>query len=511
MRRLPRRRFFAADVSLFAAVGLVVLVLGLLSSKGGSPPRGTAYLTVLGAQPMPGVRPIPAGFLGVSLEYSTLPAYAGTDPAAPNPVFEQVLRNLAPGQAQLLRIGGDSADWTWWPVSGTPRPPGVTYTLNAGWIAVTRALSSRLHAQLMLGLNLEAGSPDVAAAEASNLLSGIGQRSVQALELGNEPELYPTFPWYHKPDGHGVPGRPRSYDFAAFTRDFSQFADALPPIPLAGPALGGTGWVHYLNQFLDAVPAVRVVTLHRYPLQLCFAHPSSPTYPTIGHLLAPASSTGLADLFAGSVATAHARGLSLRDDELNTVSCGAAPAISKSFASALWVLDTLFEFARVGIDGVNIHTFPGAGYELFTFSYSGGGWRGSVAPEYYGLLMFAQAAHPGSRLLQVSGRIKGPLKVWATRAPDGRIRVIMINKGTSGSWAVALRVPGHTRDATLQRLQAPSARATSGVTLGGRNFRPQTTTGTLEGHQRKFSVQADNGRYVVTLPAASAALLTLPR
>ena len=39
-------------------------------------------------------------------------------------------------------------------------------------------------------------------------------------------------------------------------------------------------------------------------------------------------------------------------------------------------------------------------------------------PEYYGLLMFAQAFPPGARLLPVSAPA-GPVKVWATEAPTG--------------------------------------------------------------------------------------------
>src|SRR5690242_14076957 len=48
----------------------------------------------------------PAGFLGLSVEYSALEAYTGADPTAPDPVFVQLLRNLAPGPGQpvVLRI-----------------------------------------------------------------------------------------------------------------------------------------------------------------------------------------------------------------------------------------------------------------------------------------------------------------------------------------------------------------------------------------------------------------------
>ncbi len=492
-------------------VSIVALALGLVNVgsgqiDSGSAP-GTARITVAApARP----RAIPSGFVGLSLEYSAIDAYAGSDPTAVDPVLAQLIRNLTPGQRPVLRIGGDSADWTWWPVAGIARPPGVSYALSQRWLDVTRALAQALGARLVLGLNLEADSAAVAGAEAQALLGGLPSGSVQAFELGNEPELYGLFPWYHTSAGRGVPGRPSNYGFTAFNRDFAQLAAALPGLALAGPTSGGAGFMRNLGQFLASQPRISLATVHRYPLQLCFTPRSSPTYPTIAHLLSPASSTGLADSFAGAVATAHARGLALRADELNSVSCGADPAVSHTFAAALWSLDTLFEMARVGVDGVNIHTYPGAGYELFSLTRQNGRWLGSVAPEYYGLMMFALAAPPGSRLLEVKGTTGSSLKAWATSAPDGRIRVVAINKDTVHTRVLAVRIPTITGPATLERLQAPRISSATGVTLAGQSFGAQTDTGALPGPARGVAVSAFHGRYLVSVPAASAALLTVP-
>jgi hypothetical protein len=202
----------------------------------------------------------------------------------------------------------------------------------------------------------------------------------------------------------------------------------------------------------------------------------------------------------------------VRTDELNTVSCGADAPVSNTFASALWALDALFQMARVGVDGVNMHTFPGAGYELFSFTRSGGRWRGSVAPEYYGLLMFGRAAPAGSRLLSVSvtGAPAGELKVWATLAPDGRVRVVLINKLLSRSRNVTIRIPGASGAASVSLLQAPSIGATRGVTLGGQSFGRTTDTGKLGGRITADSAHPNGGMYAVSLPAGSAALVTFP-
>jgi hypothetical protein len=435
---------------------------------------------------------IPRSFLGLSLEYRTVETYAGPDPSAPNPLFPRLVRALAPGQVPVLRIGGDSTDRTWWPTPGFAQPPGVNLTLDSHWLDVTRTLTKTLGARLILGLNLEAGSPSLAAAQANAFISGLGARSIRAFELGNEPDLYGRFAWYRTPGGAKVNGRPHDYDVAAFTQDFSNAAADLPAgIPLAGPGFGTLGWNRSLAPFLGAEPRVGLVTLHRYPLQHCFIKPQNPRSPTLANLLSPTASTGLADLFAPYVAIARAHHLPMRIDELNTVACGAVPSVSQTFASALWALDTLFEFARVGVAGVNMHTFAGAGYELFRFTHTSAGWRASVSPEYNGLLMFARATPAGSRLLTV-GPATGPkLKLWATEAPDGIIRVVLINKGLTGLRIVGVRLPDRGAAAVL-RLRAPGIGSVRDSLLSD------------------GSVSATDGRYIVSVPAASAAMLTVP-
>jgi hypothetical protein len=222
--------------------------------------------------------------------------------------------------------------------------------------------------------------------------------------------------------------------------------------------------------------------LDRYPLQLCFTPRRSPRYPTLAHLLEPASSIGLADSFARYAAMSRATGRSLRIDELNSVSCGADPAVSNTFGSALWVLNTLFEMVRVGIHGVNVHTFPGAGYELFRISRARARWQAVVAPEYYGLLMFARAAPPGSRPLAVANAASGAVRTWATQARDGTIRVLLVNSGT--------------RPRNLS------------VAVSG--SRSRAFTGQFAGPPRESAIVAVRGRFVVALPRASAALLLSP-
>jgi hypothetical protein len=462
--------------------------------------------TVITVEPKVTGNRIANGFLGLSFEYWAAANYAGRKPGALDPVMVQLIRNLMPGGGGSLRIGGVTTDWTWWPVRGARPPGGVNYTLTTSRLEVLGELARAVGARLILGLNFEADSTTVAQTEERAMIKVIGRNNIEAFELGNEPELYSSFPWYYAADGAGVVGRTNGWDFSIFNRDYERVASALGPVPLAGPTIGSLSWVD-LSQFLADGPRISLVTLHRYPLWGCFNQSSADTYPTLDNLLSETSSEGLAESLAPFVATAHAHGLKLRNDEMNSVSCGSAAGVADVFGSALWALDALFQMARVGVDGVNIHTAPTYPDRLFVTKKVHGRWHAIVEPEYYGLLMFAQAAPPGSRLLKVSGA-SGEERAWATQAPDGQIRVVLINDDTTHSGTLAVRIPGAHGTATVERLEAASVHAKGGVTLGGGTFGRVTTTGVLASGAPDVLEQRGGG-YDLRMPAASAAMLTL--
>jgi hypothetical protein len=481
---------------------VVALAIGAATptARATSPPT---VVTIGKPQAVHAIRP---GFLGLSLEFPTVEAYAGTDPSALNPAFLQLIRNISPGQQPSIRIGGDSTDWAWWPVASVHRPRGIRISLTPLWLQVTHALAADLNAKLILGINLEADNAKLAGAQAHAFLSGIGPGRVQALELGNEPELYHGYGWYKNAKGDEVPGRPANWSFDRYLADYAKIERSLPRVPLAGPSIGSAHWLAQLGSFAKAQRGrVRVVTLHRYGLVHCSTRSKGPS---IADLLAPEASSGLAKSTVPLVATAHAHGDSIRVDEMNTVSCGGTPGVSNAFASALWTVDALFAMARAGVDGVNLHTYSGATYELFTFKPFDGIWTASVKPQYYGMLLFAQAAPPRSRLLRVRGA-GGPVRAWATRAPDHRTRVVLINDDPLHARSLTVRAPGHTASASLERLLAPRLGATGAVTLGGQSFGAATTTGQLAGTPQVATVKPRGGAYTLSLPAGSAALLTL--
>jgi hypothetical protein len=467
-------------------------------------PAGTPLVRIGAAR---AARPIPPGFLGLSIEYTAAVGYAG--PNGRDPVFLRLIRNLDPGQSPVLRFGGDSGDWAWVAVPGMAKPAGVRLTITPATLRSLAGLTHALDARAILGLDLEADSTAIVAAEGRAFRRSLGGPSIAALELGNEPELYGRLGWYTGPNGAPVLGRARSYDIAGYAADAVRFARVLPRLPLAGPATGSARWMDALGKLLRSGPRLGMVTVHRYPLDHCDRTPGTPEYPTLANLLSPASSTGLARSVAGVVRVAHAHGAQLRVDELNSASCRGQPGISNTFASALWALDTLFAMARVGVDGVNVHTLPDSLYHPFAVSGSGSARRWTVQPVYYGLLMFADAVPAGSRLLSVTGKLARQVRIWAARAPGGQRRVVLINEYSRRTQYVRVAVQGARGDAALMWLRAPTLTATQGVTLGGQTFGRRTSTGLLTGRRQVLEVAPAGGTYVVRLPPASAALLTL--
>ena len=237
------------------------------------------------------------------------------------------------------------------------QPPGVSYTITKQWLSRHPGAShgasgpgsssestSRPKAPLGRGGNSGAGQPSAhgqsrrssSATSLSSIAAGAGTARALA---GRSPDVCEVI------------------RLSSIRPDFSKITTVIPrDLPLAGPTVGIHTWFPGLPEFLAANRRVRVVTLHRYPLQ-SFVSPASPVYPSVSNLLSDAASRGLADSIAPYVRVAHAHHLPLRIGAMNTVSAGQAPGVADSFASALWILDALFNMARVGVDGVNIHTF----------------------------------------------------------------------------------------------------------------------------------------------------------
>ena len=482
------------------------------------PAQAQAYSARVSVGSPLAVRPVAPNFLGLALEYNTIPKWAGATPQSVNPVFATLLHNLDPDGHPVIRVGGQSTDRSWWPVRGIPQPLGVTYNLWPGWTAAAQSLAQATGARLLLGINLEANRTRISQVEANQLVSRIGASHIAALEIGNEPDLYPLMPWYRTLHGRPIPwysrdgspifSRPLSYSPQNYAQEFTRTRRVLPRVPLAGPETGQGPWMSMFAGFVGRGSQVRMLTSHVYGLNQCITDPRSPQYPSVPNLLSIVNSRDVIPGIGPYIARVHRFGGSYRIDEMGSISCNGRAGVSDTLASGLWAMDTLFAIASAGIDGVNLHTYPNSDNGLFDLTRGPAGWEATVHPLYYGALMFEQAAPAGSRLLRVGAGNQSRLRAWATRGPDHRVRVLLINDSLGAAARATVRLAGRHGPAGLERLRAASAYATGGVTLGGESFGPTTTTGVLPA-PTPLTAAAHGGAYTVTLPAGSAALLTI--
>jgi hypothetical protein len=439
------------------------------------------------------------GFLGIATSLSTIPALSG--PAAdPDTPFVNLLRNLSPGAPVLLRLGGNSADDSWWATPAMRKPPYL-YTLTPRWGANVRALLTALGGKAILGVNLEEGpkiDSEIAPAEVADFNRYVGASLIDAFELGNEPEFFPLSVV------DGVRGQRGHDTFAAYGKKFFHIASELGGAPLAGPGSVGPQWLRKLGTVLNDMPSrLKLVTVHAYAMKNC----SRLARLSMSDFFIRASIQGVADSIYGEVKAAAAHGKPLRVDEINGITCGGKAGLSNSFGEALWALNVLPALWRAGVQGVNFQTIYGDRNQMIHAKHSASGWSVSVEPEYYGLLTFAGAAPAGSHLLRISDPGLAHFYQFAVRAPDGSERVVLTNVG-SVARSVGVTASGTRGTGSLSLLSAKSLSATGGTTLAGRSLSPRT--GQLTGTPRLTLVRPNaNGVYAVRVPAHAAAILTL--
>ncbi|MDE3134457.1 MAG: hypothetical protein KGL15_10345 [Acidobacteriota bacterium] len=451
--------------------------------------------------------PIRAGFVGTTVEFRDLFKEVGRDPRAPDAAFEQALRNLAPAGGVDLRIGGDTTDWTWWPVHGMARPPWARWTLTPTWMAVTQRLLEDLHAHLIIGINMEAGNATVASTEVAAIKAGIGPTVPTTFELGNEPELYPKWPFYITKSGQTVYGRPSNYSFPQITEEWDKLAAQLGHIRLAGVGYSSFRALPYVPQFLHSTRALSLLTLHTYALTPQNCQQGGQLKES--SLFAPGSLQKLAGRVGQWVALGRQDNVPVRVDEINAVTCGGLANFSDTMGPGLWALNILPLYAQAGLTGVNFESRPGTAQNLIQPTATTSGWQVSVQPEYYGMLAFARLTPPGSRILDASTTpSRAGVLAWAAQTPAHTVNIVVTNT-TSQPQPVAVQAGDASGPASAEALidAAGSLAATSGVTLGGQTISPQT--GELTGMPLRSQVTPQDGSYDITVAPASATILSL--
>lgn len=452
-----------------------------------------------------GTQPVPRSFLGISTEYWTLPLFE-----THARLLERALSLIrTPGNGPLvMRVGGDSADHTFWNPAPLKAPRWVVQ-LGPRFLQGVGALVKSVGMRLILDLNLVTGTPLTAARWAKAADTGLPRGSIVGFEVGNEPDLYARRYWswliFHPAAGMSV--LPKDLTAQSYARDFEAYSDLLaeaaPGLPLVGPAVAHPGSNReWISTLIGSKPSrLGMISGHEYPYSAC-ARPGAAAYPTIGRVLSEAGSAGIARRIAPAVQMAHSAGLPFEMTELNSVTCGGLAGVSNTFATALWTPDALFRLLRAGVDAINVHVREDAINQAFALRNFGLLPR----PLLYGLLLFDRTLGPGAQLVGVHlvAHHAPHLDVYAVRLAHNVLHVLAIQKGASPVHLdLALAGAGN---ATVERLLAPSVSARYGVTLGGQWLGRDARWHGRPSHE---TIKPGPAGYQLTVPRFGAALVTV--
>ena len=429
------------------------------------------------------LRALPPDFMGLGFESSAV-AVPGLLSSG-NRAYVQLVRNLGRG---VIRIGGNVSDYSRYDVGAVAASGHKSTVLNYESLRQFRGFLDAVGWKLIWGLNLGTGTVENAVALARAVTEVMGERLI-TFQIGNEPDLFVL-------QGH----RSAPYGYNQWLAEYRKYKAAiravLPNAKFAGPDISdaGVSWVE--NFARDEGGDATMLTAHHY-----IAGRDNPAS-THALLLREETRFQQNNLTKFQASAARA-GIPWRMSETATLYGGGKPGVSDSFASALWVLDYLFVLARFGAAGANLQTGINHLGQLSSYSPITDDQKGhyGAAPEYYGLLAFAQIAD--GEMIAVETATGGVhLVAHAVRQQDGAIGVAVINKDMKRDAAVSI-AGAPQGEAQVMRLRAPSVSALRGITLGGSSV---GTDGRWGGVSESARIQ--NGRAVLTVPAASAALVT---
>lgn len=489
---MDRRKFLVTSAGAAAAIASA----SCSTFAAAAAPSRTVSVEV---NPLEALREIPADFLGLGYEISSVSRPGLL--SARNSAYVQFVRTLAP--RGVIRIGGNTSDFSSYSKDGPPICATKASVVDA---AVIRDLGEFLDAtgwQLIWGLNLGSARVENGAVTNEALQNAIDEAAcvvdaakgkLLAFEIGNEPDLF----------GGGVAHRAQGYSYADYLKEYRVYKSALrakfPKIPFAGPDVAShSDWV---TQFAaDEGSDLKLLTHHRY----AEGPPTSPQS-TIERLMAP--SEGLTRMLATCEAATRSTGVPYRICETNSCYGGGKPGVSDTFAAALWGLDYLFTMAAANCAGANLET--GVNQLGFVSSYSpiadDDASRPVAKPLYYGMLAFAQAGR-GTRIATQYDESALNLRAYAVKDSAGRVVVTLVNKETSTNAIVSVAISGHFATGSVIRLEGPSLESKTGVTFGGAEV-------SAEGKwspQKSEKISLKRGTFEVRVPAASAAILAVAR
>jgi hypothetical protein len=405
----------------------------------------------------------------------------------------------------VIRIGGNTVDQTYWTSTGATPPSWSTATITPADLTALAGLAHASGWKIILGVNFKQYNPANAADEAKYAAAALGS-SLQAIEIGNEPNLYSKY--------ESTP----SQFFPDFESYVSAIKAAVPGVPIEGDDDGGAPNASFQNSFVSAEsglksPDITELTSHYYPLTSSTCGGS----PTVSALLGTSSRNNELAIADEAVAAANKLKVPAVLDEGNSVVCEGQQNVSDVYAAALWEIDDQLVTAREGVQGDYEHgTVVQCDSAKPLFMYytplcaptAADVTSGTLAaqPEYYGLAAVHEIGT--GNFLNLTNSDYANVRAYAVVHADGTVTVVLDDvqdPASNGASTLQLDFGQSFTSGTSYSLSASSLTAKTGITLGGQSVQ---SNGTLAA-PKTTPVAVSGSTLTVTVPAGSTTILTL--
>lgn len=457
----------------FVQLGAGALGAGALGWGSWAPAAAATVGVTVSFAPQTGGTSLSHAYAGLSFEKKQL-SYPLLTSA--NASMVNAFNTLGPS---VLRIGGASADNGTWDPLGTD---GVADTNTRAGVDRLATFVQATGWRVLYALSLVNNTPAQMADEASYVSAQLGS-SLFGFELCNEPDLYAST----------HPSEPTT--FTGFQPVWEQYAAAVqaaaPGVPLTGPA---SSWNYkaYTDPFAAAESSrVKFLTQHYY---------KNPKNASIADLLTPDPSLP-AELSA--LKSACPAGMRYRMAETNSYWSGGVAGVSNTHAAALWAINYLFTLASYGASGANFHCSGMNPYSPILVSWSGSKFSG-VEPIYYGIYLFRQASHGTLMQTTVTGA-PSTFQAFAVAGSSTQTSVVLVNTSGSDDVSATIACASGQTTATVLRMTGASLDSSTTTAINGNQVGADGTGINATG----VTQQVVNQQVVLTVPAASAALVSL--
>lgn len=421
------------------------------------------------------------GFVGLSFGAATVAQdnYASTD-------LVDYLRTL--GRTGVIRVGGNSGDSTFWTSTDETAPSWATSgTITPDKLRHLAAVVKGAGWKVILAVNLKHPDPGRAADEAKYAREIFGG-SLQAIEIGNEPNFY-----YADVDAYYA-------DFESYVAAIEQ---AAPGVGISGPdaETNHSSWLGDFAALEAGHPDVTEISDHTYPASACGG-----SIATVADLLGTGAVQYETANAQAALSAAAQLGVPAAMTETNSVVCAGTAGVSDAYASALWALDYSLLIAQQGIvnadfmDGTNA-----AGCDPYTPLCPTTGDL-TARPIYYGML--ATELVGTGRFTALDDPDQADVRAYAVKQGH-RLTVVLDDvedPAANGPTTVTLNLGDFFGSGRVTRLTTSSAAglaATTDITLGGEQVGPHADFA----HPRSTCVSVHGRTATVTVPAGSAAII----